>query len=185
MAEETLKQIGQRLRGLREVLDIPEAEVAELCEVTLDHYRKIEDGDADPGVYRLSKIAKRYGIDLNVLLFGEEPRMNAYFVTRKGQGLSVNRRKDYKYQSLASGFRRRKVDPYLVTVDPLPGDENHSKNAHEGQEFDIIIEGVLEITIGEKVIILNPGDSIYFDSSEQHCMRAIGNEQCRFLCVVI
>jgi len=183
--EEAIKQIGERLKGLREVLDIPAKEIAELCDVTLEHYQKIENGDADPGVYRLSKIAKRYGIDLDVLLFGEEPRMNSYFVTRKGQGLSVNRRKDYKYQSLGSGFRGRKVDPYLVTVDPLPENENHNKNHHEGQEFDIIFEGTLEITIGEKVITLNPGDSIYFDSGENHCMRAIGDEPCKFLCIVI
>lgn len=183
--EESIKQIGQRLKGLREVLDIPADEIAELCGVSIEHYNKIEAGDADPGVYRLSKISKRYGIDLNVLLFGEEPRMSSYFVTRKGQGLTVNRRKDYKYQSLASGFRGRKVDPYLVQVDPLPGEENHSKSSHEGQEFDIIVEGVLEITLDDKVIKLHPGDSIYFDSTAQHCMRAIGDEPCRFICVVI
>ena len=112
--DEAIKQIGQRLKGLREVLDIPAEEVAELCGITLDHYLKIEAGEADPSVYRLSRIAKRYGISLDVLLFGEEPRMSAYFLTRKGQGLSVERRKEYKYQSLASGFRGRKVDPFLT-----------------------------------------------------------------------
>ena len=93
---ESIKQIGQRLKGLREVLDIPAEEVAELCGVTLDHYLKMEEGEADPSVYRLSKISKRYGIALDVLLFGEEPRMKGYFLTRKGprrgqtQGLSLS-----------------------------------------------------------------------------------------------
>ena len=75
--EEAIKQIGQRLKGLRDVLDIPAEEVAELCGISLEHYLKIEAGEADPSVYRLTKISKRYGIDLDVLLFGEEPRMNA------------------------------------------------------------------------------------------------------------
>lgn len=185
MKAETIKQIGQRLKGLREVLDIPEQEVADLIEVPLDHYRRMESGEADPSVYRLSKIAKRYGIDLDVLLFGEEPRMSAYFVTRKDQGLSVDRRKDYKYQSLAAGFRGRKADPFMVTVDPMPEEKNHSKNSHDGQEFDYVVEGELEITIGEKVITLRQGDSIYFDSGSRHCMRAIGDRPCRFLCVVM
>ena len=57
--EESIKLIGERLRGLREVLDIPAEEVAELCEISLDHYLKIEAGEADPSVYRLSKISKR------------------------------------------------------------------------------------------------------------------------------
>ena len=56
--DEAIKQIGERLKGLREVLNIPAEEVAELCEISLDHYLKIESGEADPSVYRLSKISK-------------------------------------------------------------------------------------------------------------------------------
>ena len=85
--EDSIKQIGQRLKGLREVLDIPAEEVAEVCGVSLEHYLKMEEGKADPSVYRLSKISKRYGIALDVLLFGEEPRMKGYFLTRRGNGV--------------------------------------------------------------------------------------------------
>ena len=115
--DEAIKQIGERLKGLREVLNIPAEEVAELCEISLDHYLKIESGEADPSVYRLSKISKRYGIDLDVLLFGEEPRMKGYYVTRQGQGPEIDRNNQYKYQSLAVGFKDRKVNPFMVQVD--------------------------------------------------------------------
>ena len=111
--------------------------------------------------------------------------MKGYFLTRRDQGLSVERRKDYKYQSLASGFQGREVDPFLVTVDPLPGDANHNKNSHAGQEFDFVLEGELEITIGTKVMTLHQGDSIYFDASQQHCMRAVGSVPAKFVCIVI
>ena len=40
--DEAIKQIGERLKGLREVLNIPAEEMAELCEISLDHYLKIE-----------------------------------------------------------------------------------------------------------------------------------------------
>ena len=183
--ETSIKQIGERLRGLREVLDIPVEEVAELCGISPEHYLKMEAGEADPSVYRLSKIAKRYGIALDVLLFGEEPRMSAYFLTRKDQGLGVERRKEYKYQSLASGFRGRRADPYMTQVDPLPEGENYHKNSHDGQEFNYIVEGEMELTIGEKTMVLHPGDSIYFDASQPHCMKALGGRPVKFLVVVI
>lgn len=183
--EDSIRQIGQRLRGLREVLDISAEEVAELCGISLEHYQKIEAGDADPGVYRLTKIAKRYGISLDVLLFGEEPRMSTYFVTRKGQGLEVDRHNDYKYQSLASGFRGRKVDPFLVKVDPLPNGKSHRKNHHDGQEFDVVIFGKLEIQFESKTITLSQGDSIYFNSTVDHCMNALEGRPCIFLSIVI
>ena len=183
--EESIRQIGERLKGLREVFNIPAEEVAELCDISLEHYLKIEAGEADPSLYRLSKIAKRYGIGIDVLLFGEEPRMSTYFLPRRQQGMSVERTKGYAYESLASGFRGRKVDPFMVTVEPLPGEKRHNKNSHAGQEYDYVLEGDLEITIGEKVMTLHPGDSIYFDAGQKHCMRALGDCAVRFLCVVI
>ena len=183
--EESIRQIGERLKGLREVFNIPAEEVAELCDISLEHYLKIEAGEADPSLYRLSKIAKRYGIGIDVLLFGEEPRMSTYFLTRRQQGMSVERTKGDAYESLASGFRGRKVDPFMVTVEPLPGEKRHNKNSHAGQEYDYVLEGDLEITIGEKVMTLRPGDSIYFDAGQKHCMRALGDCAVRFLCVVI
>ena len=36
--EESIKAIGQRLKGLREVLNIPAEEVADLCGISLEHY---------------------------------------------------------------------------------------------------------------------------------------------------
>ncbi|MDD6863160.1 MAG: cupin domain-containing protein, partial [Prevotella sp.] len=76
------------------------------------------------------------------------------------------------------------VDPFLVTVDPLPGSANHNKNSHEGQEFDFVLEGELEITIGEKVLTLHEGDSIYFDATQPHGMKAIGDKAVQFLAII-
>jgi transcriptional regulator with XRE-family HTH domain len=71
-----IKQISQRLKGLREIFDIPIEKMAEVGETSVEHYRRIENGECDPGVYLLSRISKQYGIALDVLLYGEEPRMN-------------------------------------------------------------------------------------------------------------
>ena len=183
--EEELKQIGERLKGLREVLDIPAEEIAELCDISVEHYYKIEAGEADPSVYRLSKIAKRFGIDLNVLLFGEEPNMSRYFLTRKGQGLPVDRSKSYIFANLAAGFRGRKVEPFLVKVDPLPNGERHAQNSHDGQEFDMVAKGSLEVVLGNKVMVLERGDSIYFDAKQPHCFQALHDRPVVFLAIII
>ena len=180
-----LKQISQRLKGLREIFDIPIEKMAEVGETSVEHYRRIENGECDPGVYLLSRISKQYGIALDVLLYGEEPRMNGYFVTRSGKGLEVDRHNDYKYKSLASGFKDRAMEPFITEIEPLPEGRNHAKNFHDGQEFIIIFDGVLEITIEDKVIVLREGDSIYFDTTRPHCMRALENRSVKFLTVII
>jgi transcriptional regulator with XRE-family HTH domain len=53
--EESIKQIGERLRGLRDVLNIPAEEIAELCGISIEHYLKIEAGEADPSVIDYQK----------------------------------------------------------------------------------------------------------------------------------
>lgn len=183
--DEEIKQIGERLRGLRDVLDIPAEDIANLCGITTDDYLKTEQGEGELSISNLQKISKRYGIALDVLLFGEEPHMNAYFLTRRGQGMSVERRKAYKYQSLASGFRGRKAEPFLVKVEPKADNAPLERNSHEGQEFDIVTSGTMEITIGNKTLVLNEGDSIYFDARKEHGMRAIGGTPVEFIAIII
>lgn len=181
----SLKQIGERLKGLREIFNISPEEIAQLCDISLEHYFKIEAGEADPSFYRLSKIAKRYNIGVDALLFGEDAHMSSYFVTRSGKGKSTEKHRNYTYEGLATTFRGRKADPFVVTIEPLEGDSRHSANNYSGQEFDYVLEGTLEILIGNKELILNPGDSIYFDAQQKHCMRALGGKPVKFLCVVI
>ncbi len=181
---EELKQIGERLRGLRDVLDISADEVARLCGISLEQYEKMEAGESELSVANLQKIAKEYGISLDVLLFGEEPKMSTYFLTRKGQGMSIERRKAYKYQSLASGFRGRKADPFIVLVEPKPDDTPLQPNTHSGQEFNMVLEGRMELQIGTKKLVLNEGDSIYFDATQPHCMRALDEKAVRFLAII-
>ena len=172
------------MRGLRDVLDIPAAEVARLCGISLEKYEKMENGESELSVANLQKIAREYGISLDVLMFGEEPHMRNYFLTRKGQGLHVERRKAYNYESLASGFRGRKADPFIVTVAPKPADAPKEMNSHSGQEFNMVLEGTMELTIGQKMLTLNEGDSIYFDSTQPHGMRALGDKDVKMLAII-
>lgn len=182
--EEAIKQIGERLKGLREILDIPAQDVADLCGVSLDLYNKMENGDGELSISCLQKVSKKYGIALDVLLFGEEPHMSSYFLTRKGQGKSVERRSAYKYQSLASGFRGRTAEPFMVLVEPKADGAPLEKNSHQGQEFNMVTEGTLEITIGKKTFVLNEGDSMYFDATQPHCMRALNGKAVKFLAII-
>ena len=183
--EEAIKQIGDRLKGLREVLEAPVAEMASLCGITEEQYLRMESGEGDVSVSNLQKISKKYGIPLDVLMFGEEPHMNNYFLTRKNKGMTVERRKAYKYQSPASGFRGRKADPFVVTVEPDGKDTVHEVNSHPGQEFNLVLEGRMELTIGSKKLELGEGDSVYFDSTQPHCMRAIGETPVKFLAIIL
>ena len=57
-------------------------------------------------------------------------------------------------------------------------------NSHDGQEFNLVLKGTLLLSIGGKELTLNPGDSIYFDSTQPHGMRALNGEPARFLAII-
>ena len=183
--DEQIKQIGERVRGLRDALNLSIEEMAADCQLDLKQYQQIESGESDISVSTLQRIAHRFDIPLDVLMFGEEPKMSSYFLTRKGTGISVERTKAYKYESLASGFRNRKADPFIVTVEPKPDDTPMYYNTHSGQEFNLVIEGRLLLSINGKELVLNPGDSLYFNSSLPHGMKALDGKTVKFLAIVM
>ncbi|MCD7710234.1 MAG: cupin domain-containing protein [Porphyromonadaceae bacterium] len=181
---EQIKQIAARLKGLREVLDLTTDEVAAVCGIGTEEYMRLESGEVDIPVSVLYQISTRYKIDLSALMFGEEPHMESYFLTRKGKGVSVQRTQAYQYQSLAAGFMHRKADPFIVTVEPHKEDTPIFLNMHSGQEFNYVLKGRMLLQLGSKALILNEGDSLFFDSTRPHGMKALDGESVQFLAII-
>ena len=82
------------------------------------------------------------------------------------------------------GFKQAKASPFIVTVEPKDDEAMHL-NSHEGQEFNLMLKGQLLLNIGGKELVLNPGDSIYFDSTLPHGMKALNGEPARFFAIII
>lgn len=181
---EKIKQIATRLQGLREVLEVSIQDVATVCGVSSEQYQSYESGLIDIPVSILHSISAAYKIELSALLTGDEPHVRNYAVTRKDKGIQAERQKAYHYEALATSFIHKKAEPFIVTVSAKPEGTPLNFNAHSGQEFNMVLEGRLEIHLESKVIILNTGDSIYFDSGQQHAMRSLDNKQCRFLALI-
>ena len=182
--EEQIKQIADRLSGMREVLEISVEEAAETCGVTQEQYHEFESGQVDIPVSILFRMSQRYKFDLTALLSGEEPLMRSYTLTRKGKGSRVDRQKAYVYQALAGNFQNRKCEPFLVTVEPKEN-QKVAFNSHPGQEFNYMISGRMQFFIGRKEMILETGDSIYFNSELDHGMVAMDNQPATFLAIIL
>ena len=113
------------------------------------------------------------------------PRLHTYALVRKGKGVSVERRKQYRYQSLAYNFIHKKAEPFLVTVEPALTGEPVSFNSHPGQEFNFVLDGTLKVIIDGHELVLEEGDSLFFDSSVNHGMQAMNNKPARFLAIIL
>jgi transcriptional regulator with XRE-family HTH domain len=180
-----IKLIAERIKELREISGTSIETLAKDLDVSNELLTEYESGEIDIPVGFLYKISHKYGAELSSLLSGENPRLHVYCVVRKGKGLSVERRKQYMYENLAFNFINKKAEPFMVTIAPYPDNTPVEFNSHPGQEFNYIIEGTMKIIIDNHEIILNEGDSVYYDSSYKHAMKALNNKPVKMLAVVL
>lgn len=182
-----VKDVAQRLRGLREILGMSPEQVCEKTGVTPEEYSLIENGETDFSVTFIYKCAELFGVDIIEILTGDKPKLKRYSVVRKNTGLPVRRREGFEYRHLAYLFRDKKIEPFFVTA-PYSEEEQEKPIAisvHEGQEFDYIISGSLKFSIDGKIKELSEGDAIIYDSGAPHGMIAANGEKCEFLAILI
>jgi transcriptional regulator with XRE-family HTH domain len=179
-----IKTIALRIADLREIAALTPEEVADRAGISPDEYTAYEAGEKDFSFSHLFNIASVLGVDISDLLTGESPKLTGYILTRAGKGLAFDRRKAYHYEHLAYNFRNKKAEPFIVTVQHDPTNAKKTAHAHEGQEFDYVLEGRMKIVLSTNEVYLGPGDSIYYDSSIPHAMYALETD-CRFIAVVV
>lgn len=179
---EQIREIGMRLRALREILDISPEEMAKRCGVSIEDYFAYERGEKDFSFSFLFNAAEVLGVDVLDLMSGDSPKLSTCSLVRAGKGFKVERRQEYSYMHLAYTFRNKKADPFLVTVMP---EELPQLHGHEGQEFQYLLEGEVLVAMGESHFVLYPGDAVYFDSATPHAITALNGKPAKFLAVVI
>ena len=179
-----IQLIASRIKELREISGISAESFAKELDIEARLLHSYESGDTDIPVGFLYKIANRFNLELSALLRGDQPKLHVYSVVRKGKGLNVDRRKQYTYENLAWNFIHKKVEPFIVTVAPYQENRTPEFNSHPGQEFNYVLEGTLMVIVDGHEIVLNEGDSLYFDSGCQHAMKALNNLPSRFLAIV-
>jgi quercetin dioxygenase-like cupin family protein/DNA-binding XRE family transcriptional regulator len=182
---EQIKQIAERIKEIREIFGISAETLAARLGLPKDDYIKYEKGDTDIPVGIIFEIAEFFNVELSVMLGGDNPKLHVYGVVRNGKGLKLDRRKQYRYESLAYNFIHKKAEPFMVIIDPGPEGASLEFNSHPGQEFNHVIKGTMMTIIDGHEIILNEGDSIYFDSGCKHAMKALNNEQVKVLAIVL
>jgi len=185
MSQQHIMDIASRIRELREISDISCEEMAQALGLDEELYRQYETGQADIPISVLIACGEKFNVEVGALLTGGDPKLVMYSLTRDGKGVDIARSFGYKYQSLAYNFAGKVAEPFLVTVDPHQEHTPVSQNSHSGQEFDFVLEGTLRLVINDNELILNAGDSVYFNSIYPHGMQAVGEKPVKFLAIVL
>ncbi len=179
---EKVKDIAVRIKGLRLLSGYTEEEVAEQLGVKLEQYKLYENAEDDIPVSLLYELAEIYKVNITEILTGTSPKLHDICHVKKGEGLKVERYDQYSFESLAYKYSNRKIEPMLVVLDPENSPEMVS---HKGQEFNYCLEGKMQVLIGKEKFDLEPGDSLYFNSSLPHKQIALDGKEARFLTIIL
>jgi transcriptional regulator with XRE-family HTH domain len=184
---EELSAVGERIRKLRELKGLSLGDVSQRTGISDEMLKSIEADAVAPPLGTLTKLARALEMKMGYLLTGGESR--PFVITRKDERQPVSRhateqqsKYGYSYLSLSPGMRDRNMEPFLVTLSPTA--EEMPGSVHEGEEFLFVLEGEMEVTIGEHREILHSGDSIYYHSSIPHLVKCHQDKPTRILAVL-
>ena len=182
-----IREVAQRIRELREISGFTVEEMAQRTNLSVEEYIQCEAGNRNLSIAFLYRCTLSFGVDFGDLLEGRSPKLRSYDLTRKGEGQRIEEAHHMIGYNLAADFRNRIALPLYMKAKYREGAEYEDIElvTHEGQECDIVISGHLKIQSGSRTEILNPGDTIYYDSSTPHGMIAVGGEDCAFYAIVL
>lgn len=185
--EDAAVRVGERVKTVREQRGLSIQDIAQRTGLDAHTLVEIEQGAMAPPLGTVIKLAKALEMKMGYFISGGEDK--TYTIVRHGDRKVVSRfdskkgkHYGYEYQSLAPHKKDRHMEPFLVTLEPSTTEEERS--THDGQEFIFVLTGRMEVRLGDEIHLLEPGDSIYYDSTVPHLVKCHGGETTRILAVL-
>jgi len=170
-------EIGEKVKALRVTSRITLNELSEKSGVSKSLLSQIERNISVPTVTTLQKIANAFRIPISSM-FSENNDVTqpaaAHRSDMSSGGLTVVRKGGRKklimpwgaWQEMLCPDLRHKIE-FIYLHYPV-GTKVEEFYTHDGEECGIVLEGRFRAVIGDQEIILEAGDSIYYDSSIPH-----------------
>ena len=169
MDREIVTVIGKKIKQLRQQKKLTIQELSEKSNISKGLLSKIENSRAIPSMPVFLSIVK--SLDVPLRDFFED------MVLTNGASYLHIKKEDYRpfQREDRQGFFYKHILEYSFTnislevaiLDLEPGAKG-DPTVTDGFEFKYILKGSLEYHLEDEVIILNAGDSIFFDASKPH-----------------
>lgn len=173
-------EFGNRIRARRQEMGLSLRELAEQVGLTASFLSQIERDLTSPSIESLRKISDALEVPIFHFLLEVEKKSP---VVRQDERITLTLpNSDLSYKLLTPDLSR-KMEAFLA--ERRPGQEKLTLPLRqETEEFIYVLQGQLEIQLGEDVYQLGPGDTIYFEGAMIRRLGAVGDETLRFISVI-
>ncbi|BBO83838.1 helix-turn-helix domain-containing protein [Desulfosarcina ovata] len=172
-----LTPVGKRIKKARTDKKMTYATLANETGFSIDFIKQVESGKVTPPVGSLLQLSRALEIDSGDLLKDEEGRMQDRIKAY------TKRTSNYAYTTLTPGAENKHLKAFRVKIDAKQDHPGVSYN-HTGEEFVYVLEGTIEVMVGEHINALGPGDSLHFNSGIQHLLRNTGETDAELIVVI-
>ena len=181
-------RVGEKIKALREQKGLSLKDVADLTGFSTALLSQMENHLVSPSLGTIIKLARALGVKVGDFL--GETQGEPFTIVRKDERKKVSRfaSKDgvkygYSYESLGFEKKDRHMEPFIVTLEPATVKASKT-SVHEGEEFIFVLEGEMEVILGDHTDVLYPGDSIYYDSTIPHRVQCHQDKVTKILAVL-
>lgn len=181
--------IGAKIKELRHAKKLTLQAVANETGFSTALISQIENNNVSPPIATLSKIANYFDVKIGHF-FVENEEECPFEVLRGNERTIVPRvvsqdgtNHGYFYESLSVRKKNKKMDPFLLTLnEKVTITDTYS---HNGEEFLFVMKGTAELLLDDQRIVLNEGDSVYFDSNIKHRLFSSEGNEVKVMAVVM
>ncbi|MBI5029891.1 MAG: cupin domain-containing protein [Chloroflexi bacterium] len=173
--------VGQRLRALRTEHDLSVRALAEKSGLAMNTLSLIENSKTSPSVSTLQQIAFALAVPITAFFQSSIPKNS---VVHHKAGTSPHIAFEHgTLEDLGTGLSHQAVEPFIVTLGPQAGSGSRMI-VHTGYEFVYCLEGRIAYTIDERTYLLEPGDSLLFESYLPHRWHNVDSKAARAILVL-
>jgi transcriptional regulator with XRE-family HTH domain len=170
---------GAEVRALRKTRRMTLKDLATVSGVSLSHLSAIERGASNPSLEVIDSIASALSVSPDwffVRRSGAGPLERACVVrAHERRALNVLYGQSEHEIGYADGLLSASIGGrfYMGMARYAPGASRPDEPmlVHDGEEHGVVIEGTLELTLGDEVVTLRAGDSYSFDGRIPHHAR--------------
>lgn len=161
-------KVGMKLRHARLTKGMTLLELAQRVECSESLLSKIENDRVRPSVRVLHKLAS--ALETNITRLFQEDSADADIVLRDGERTSVVLDDvGGTVENLMPRADSRLLQAVLMVIQP--GGSSQGTYEHVGEEVGYMLDGTLELTVGERTFLVSSGDSFSFRSDQPHGYR--------------
>lgn len=179
-------ELGERVRALREARGLTLQVLSDRSGLAISTISKIERGLMAPTYDRFAGLANGLGVDVAALFSsaGNAFEVGTVAVAR-AEKFDFLQAENYTYQMLFTETHNKSMTPMIGVLQPRTNSDSDRMFRHPGQEFLMVLAGMLVIEFEDKDdVLLETGDSIYFDCGQGHRYQPQGDEEVRAVVVI-